>query len=534
MKTSSTVVAKTGDLQPDEMKEVKVGETRILLARVGENYHATSATCTHYGAPLVDGVIHDGRIVCPWHHACFDARTGGLQDPPALDALACFDLTIDGENIVLHLPEDPPDRATPEMSRRDPASTDVTVIIGGGAAGYTAAQTLREDRYGGRIVMISRDDRHPYDRPNLSKDYLHGHADPEWMPLRPEEFFNEHDIEVMLGREVTSVDIAARSITLDNGETLFYNNLLVATGGTPRRFDLPGADLGNILTLRSFSDADAIIAAASGGSRAVVIGASFIGMEAAFSLRKRGLDVTVVAPEPVPFAKTLGHEIGALFQQLHEENGVSFRLGASVTGFAGEKSVEAVLLEGDERLEADLVIAGIGVELATGFLDGIPLGRDGSITVDEHLSAAPGIYAAGDIASYPDARTGEKRRIEHWRTAEQQGRVAAHNIAGRKTRFDGVPFFWTRQFDLGLDYIGYARKWDEIIWDGDVAERNFLAYYVLDGKVVAVAGMERNREMAALEELMRLDRMPAPEELRAGEIDVVERLGGSAERGGRS
>lgn len=519
MSSTESVVAQTGDLQPNEMKEVMVGETRILLARVGDNYHAVSATCTHYGAPLVDGVLHDGRITCPWHHACFNAANGCLEEPPALDALACFDLTIDGANIVVQLPQNPPDRSTPPMSRRDSTSSQVAAIIGGGAAGYMAAQTLREDGFTGRIVLITREDRAPYDRPNLSKDYLHGHADPEWMPLRPDDFFEQHDIELMLNREVTSVDAASRTITFADGERLTCESLLVATGGRPRPLDVPGADLGNIFLLRSFSDADAIIRGAGPASRAVVVGTSFIGMEAAFSLRKRGLEVTVVGPEPVPFSRTLGHEIGSLFQKLHEENGVSFRLGTSAANFDGTNTVEAVLLENGERIEADLVIVGIGVEPVTDFLEGVPLGKDRSITVDTQLRAATGVHVAGDIATYPDIRTGEPTRIEHWRTAQQQGRVAAHNMAGRKHAFDGVPFFWTQQFDLSLRYIGHATKWEEIIWDGDLSYHTFLAFYMHEGRVTAVAGMKRDRDMAALEELMRLDHMPSPEELRAGSID---------------
>jgi NADPH-dependent 2,4-dienoyl-CoA reductase/sulfur reductase-like enzyme/nitrite reductase/ring-hydroxylating ferredoxin subunit len=517
-------VARADELKDGEMKEVTVGETKILLARVGDRYHALNAHCTHYGAPLAKGVLSQGRIVCPWHHACFAAATGDMLEPPALDSLVSFPVRIDDGNLVVILPDEPTDRRTPSMSKRDAGVDDLYVILGAGAAGYMAAQTLREDGYTGRIVMITREGRLPYDRPNLSKDYLHGHADPEWMPLRGEEFFADNGIEVMLNREVKRVDTAARTIMFDDGSSQSYDKLLVATGGTPRRLPVPGADLKNIFLLRSFDDADSIIKAAGEASRAVVVGASFIGMEAAFSLRKRGLHVTVVAPESIPFEKILGPEIGSLYRKLHEENGVEFRLGASVARLEGTGKFEAVVLESGERIEADMLITGLGFKPATEILDGLRLGKDGGVVVDSYLSAADRVYAAGDIAAFIAVPTGARVRIEHGRTALQQGRVAARNMMGKQEEFNRVPFFWTEQFDTSLRYVGHAEKWDEIIYQGDVSARQFLAFYVQGERVVAIAGMKRDRDMAALEELMRLDRMPAPGELRNGTNNFSERL----------
>jgi NADPH-dependent 2,4-dienoyl-CoA reductase/sulfur reductase-like enzyme/nitrite reductase/ring-hydroxylating ferredoxin subunit len=509
MNTRKLSVADVGDLGEGQMKEVTIEETTILLARVGESYHALTPHCPHYGAPLAKGALFDGRIVCPWHHACFDAATGDLLEPPSLDALACHPVTIENGEVIVHLPEDVPDRRTPAMAGRDAAVSDSVAIIGGGAAGYMAAQTLREDGFTGRVVMITRENRPPYDRPNLSKDYLHGEADPEWMPLRSEEFFREHDIELMLETEVTRVDAGSRTVTFGNGRSEVFGKILLATGGTPRRLEIPGAELANVHMLRSFADADAIIGSAEGASRAVVVGASFIGMEAAFSLRKRGLEVTVVGPEPVPFSRSLGHEIGSLFQSLHESNGVAFRLGATVVGFEGRDHVASVVLESGEKLPADLVIVGIGVAPATSILHGVELGKDGSVTVDEHLMAAEGVYAAGDIARYPDPHTGEPTRVEHWRAAIQQGRVAAHNMAGRRETFDRLPFFWTQQFGRSLRYIGHATEWDEIIWNGDVDSFSFIAYYIHGGKVVAAASMGHDTTMARLEK-----GLPSVEQLR--------------------
>ncbi len=525
MNCKEITVAKIDDLKDGDMKQVSAGETNILLARVKGQYHAVGATCPHYGAPLVEGVLSGERVVCPWHHACFNVVTGDLEEPPALDALPRYDVQIRDGSVVMRIPDETQDQRTPTMARRDPQRDDrLFIILGGGAAGYAAAQTLREDEIRGRILMITREDRLPYDRPNLSKDYLQGHAEPEWMPLRPDEFFVEHDIEVLRGKEVTHVNALSKTITFSDGATQGYDALLVATGGAPRKLNVPGADLKNIFVLRSFADTDAIIEAAQGASRVVVIGASFIGMEAASSFIERKLSVTIVAPDSVPFEKTLGTEIGALFQQLHESRGVTFRLGTSVAQFDGEGKVEAVVLGTGERLEADLVIVGVGVQPATNFLEGIPIHADGSIIVDSHLRAIDGLYAAGDVARFPDPRTGAPVRIEHWRMAEQQGRVAAHNMAGKIVAFDSVPFFWTRQFDAGLLYVGHAEKWGEIIFQGDISAHDFLAFYVKENRVLAAAGMNRNHEMAAIEELMRLDHMPEPYRLRGGTVNLLELL----------
>jgi NADPH-dependent 2,4-dienoyl-CoA reductase/sulfur reductase-like enzyme len=300
--------------------------------------------------------------------------------------------------------------------------------------------------------------------------------------------------------------------------------LLVATGGKPRRLPFQQMDQENVFWLRSHDDSDAIVARAAEKARVVVIGASFIGMEVAASLRARGCRVTVVAPGAVPFEKTLGAEIGQLLQRLHELNGVTFKLGTSVSGFTGEKKLTSVILDNGERLDADFVVVGIGVKPATDFLDGLVLHQDGGVVVDEYMRAADGVYAAGDIAYFPNPLTGEAVRIEHWRTAMQQGRIAALNMVGKKAAYEGVPFFWTRQFDVGLLYVGHAKRWDEILYRGTVATRDFLAFYIEGGRVLAAAGMNRDQEMAAIEELMRLNQMPASDQLTDPSLSFLERL----------
>lgn len=518
---NGVAVADFSDLKDGDMREVSVGETKVLLARVDGKCYAVGANCPHYGAPLVDGFLSGHRIVCPWHHACFDVTTGDVEEPPALDSLPRFDVTVEDDRIVVHLPENAPDGRTPEMGKRDTKDERVFAILGGGAAGYMAAQTLREDGFTGRVVMITRENRLPYDRPNLSKDYLQGHAEPAWMPLRSEDFFTENGIEIVREKEAINIDTAARSITFKDGEKLAYDSLLIATGGTPRKLPFQADAYENVFLLRSFADTDAIIAAAEEGSRAAVIGAGFIGMEAASSLRKRGCEVTVVTPDEVPFRNILGTEIGKLFRDVHERNGVKFKLGMQAKSFEGAETVTAVILDNGERLEADFVIVGVGIKPATELIEGIDLQKDGGVITDDHLRVVDGVYAAGDITHFPDPRTREMTRIEHWRTALQQGRTAAHNMAGKPTAFTAVPFFWTTQFDVTLNYVGHARDWNEIIISGNVSDEDFLAFYVKDFRVLAVAGMNRDRELAVLEELIRLNRMPSLEKLRENSFDFL-------------
>ena len=518
-------IANICDLRDGQMKEFSAGKTRILLARAGDRFYAVSATCPHYGAPLAEGALCGTRIVCPWHHAVFNVVNGDLEEPPALDALVSYTVRIEEDRILVSLPEEAHDRRVPVVGKRDPdIDSRQFVIIGAGAAGYAAAQTLREEGFRGNVIMITREDRAPYDRPNLSKDYLHGHAEPEWMPLRSEEFFNEQDINLLLNREVTRVDARTKTITFEGGETMEYDALLVATGGAPVRLNIPGADLKNVHVLRSFADADSIIETAGHSRRAVVVGASFIAMEAAYGLCERGLEVTVVAPSQEPFETTLGREVGALFRRVHEDHGVRFKLGSIVYRFEGSHHVEAVGLDNGELIKTDMVVVGAGVRPVTHFLEGVELDQSGAVVVDSSMRAADGLYAAGDIVSFPDHRTGERVRIEHWRTAQQQGRAVARSMMGRDVVFDGVPFFWTRQFDIGLLYVGHAESWDEIIYRGEISSREFLAFYIKDDRVLAVAGTNRDREMAAVEELMRLGRLPTVQQLKWNDVKLLEML----------
>ncbi|HEY3324685.1 MAG TPA: FAD-dependent oxidoreductase [Planctomycetota bacterium] len=505
-------VASIHDLQDGQMKQVKVGELPLLLARVGGEYYAVSARCPHYGGPLAEGALHQCRVTCPWHHSVFDLGTGNLLEPPALDAIARFDVRVDGEGVFVTVPEGATGKREMPMCARAAADARLFAIIGGGAAASTAVETLRQEGFAGRIVMISAEDRLPYDRPNCSKDYLAGTAKAEWMALRSESFYEQHGIE-RFHKRVISLDVPARKIVFEDGSNLSPDAILVATGGRARQLNVPGSQLPGVYTLRSWDDTDALIGAIQSATNIAVIGGSFIAMEVAASLQHRGAHVTVVAPERVPFERTLGAQIGTVFLHLHEQHGVEFRLGHSVRRFSGTPHLNAVELDDGSMLKADVAVVGAGVTLATEFISGIQLNQDGSLDVDEHLLVADGVYAAGDIARYPDPYGAGRVRIEHWRLAQQHGRAAAKAMAGHGEPFTGVPFFWTRQYELSLGYVGHATQWDETIACGDLGQNDFTVFYVKDGRLLAAAGTQ-DAELAAFSELMRTGQLPAPDYVR--------------------
>jgi apoptosis-inducing factor 3 len=458
------------------------GEAVFLLRR-GENVHALGATCTHYSGPLSEGLVVGETIRCPWHHACFDLKTGEARGGPALSPVASFDVERRGELLVLGKRREIPD----EKPARSPASI---VLVGAGPASAAAAEELRKRGYRGPITIIGADTSDPVDRPNLSKDYLAGTAPEEWLPLRPRELYVEKDIELMLGVTVTKIDVAGRKVELSNGNSLGYGALLLATGAEPVRLPIPGADAKHVFTLRSLADSRAIIAAAANAKRAVVIGASFIGLEVAASLRARGVEVVVVGPETLPLEKILGEALGRFVQALHEEHGVQFALGKKAISI----DEHAVTLDDGKKLEAELVVMGVGVSprLDLARAAGLTIDGGGVATTERLESSVPGIFAAGDIAAYPDARTGERTRIEHWVVAERQGQAAARAMLGSPAPYRDIPFFWSQHYDVAIAYVGHATRWDEIVVRGEPAKRDCLVAFKQDKKVRAVATIFRD------------------------------------------
>jgi NADPH-dependent 2,4-dienoyl-CoA reductase/sulfur reductase-like enzyme len=405
---------------------------------------------------------------------------------PALSPLACWKVERrDGRIVVKEKREQP----KPPGAKAKADAPQKIIIVGGGAAGFAAAEMLRRRDYRGSIVMLSDDDAPPVDRPNLSKDYLAGSAPEDWLPLRPDDFYAENNIDLRLKTTVAGIDARQREVIIAGGGRLAYDRLLLATGAEPVRLPIPGANQPHVHTLRSLADCRAIIEAAKGARRALVIGASFIGLEVAASLRTRGVEVHVVAPEARPMERVFGPALGDFVRALHEEHGVAFHLQDTVTAIDGKRAT----FKSGGTLDADLVVVGVGVRPRLALAEQAGLAIDRGVSVNEYLqTSAPDIYAAGDIARWPDPHCGERIRVEHWVVAERQGQTAAANMLGYNERFDAVPFFWSQHYDVPINYIGHAERWDTITVDGDVKAKDCLLRYRRDGRVLAVASIYRD------------------------------------------
>lgn len=469
----------------------KYGEDDVMVVRTGGRIFGVSPGCTHYSGPLDEGLIDGVTVRCPWHHACFSLETGAPLRAPGLNPLTLWKVERRGDRVyVTGRLESPTTR-----SRTGTSLPRSVVIVGGGAAGATAAVTLRREGFTGPVTIISADSDAPYDRPNCSKDYLAGKAPAEWMPLWGDDYYRDNRLELRLNTSVTALDPAGRRLEA-GGESISYDALLLATGATPIRVPLQGAPDSSVFTLRSLADSKRIAAAAEGKKRALVLGASFIGLEAAWSLRERGLEVTVVAPEDTPLEKVLGKEIGLFIKALHEKHGVKFQLGRTARSMLRD----VVTLSDGSKVAADFIVMGVGVRPNVDLAVAAGLKVDNGVVVDEYLAtSAPGIWAAGDIARWPDPTSGQQIRVEHWVVAERQGQIAAKNMLGDRQRFHSVPFFWSSHYDRQINYVGHAPRWDRVAVDGDVAGGDFRVDYFLGKRRIAVATVGRDAESLAAE-----------------------------------
>ncbi len=491
-----------GDLPDGGMLAGHVDDDEVVLARRGDAIFAFGAHCTHYHGPLAEGLMVGETVRCPWHHACFDLRTGEALRAPALDPIPCWRTERLGDTVYVRekLPE-PGSRPTDDLAV---VPTSV-VIVGGGAAAEAAAEMVRREGYTGSVTMISADDALPCDRPNLSKDYLAGTAREDWIPLRSNDFYKEQEIDLVLGSRVSSLNLPGCYVALDNGTTYAFGTLLLATGAEPVRLNMAGKSAIPVYYLRTVADSRAIIAAASSGKRAVVVGASFIGLEVAASLRARGVGVDVVAPEEQPLERVMGAEVGRFIRALHEANGVTFHMCTTVGRIDGRR----VILSDATQLEADFVVVGVGVRPSIALAEQAGLTIDRGISVNEYLeTSAPGVFAAGDIARWPDPLTGERIRVEHWVVAERQGQTAAKNMLGRRERHEFVPFFWIQHYDVTINYVGHADKWDKITIEGRLDERDCAVTFSQAGRTLAVATIGRDLQSLEAERSMEL-RVPA-------------------------
>lgn len=477
-------------------------DASVLLIRFGNDVSAMAPTCPHLGLPLSKGVVRDGTLVCAFHHACFDARTGKQTQPPGRGDLRRYDVVQRDGRVIVEVPEDPSDHVAPDHTRQgsDPRRF---VIVGAGAAGDACSHALREGGFAGTIEMVSPTGQ-PLDRTMLSKAVLTGDKTPDDLILTGARAMADLDITLIEG-SVTGID--GTHVLTDDGGRLAFDGLLVAPGGVAIRPDWPGADLPGVHVLRCGDDAAALSTAATDAESAIFVGGGFIGMEGALSLTKRGLSVTVVLREDLPLANVLGDRIAQAILAEHRAAGVTFVTGADVSGVAGTDMATGVTLADGTVLDADIVVLALGVKPATAALDGLPLADDGSVATGRDLSVPghPGVFVAGDCATVPTAFG--TARIEHWRVAQQHGRNAARAFLGQDVPGD-IPFFWTalaRQYR----YLGHATEWDEIVFDGDPTG-DFLARYLKDGLVMAAVTAGRDGDLAALHLEMQAAGGPVP------------------------
>ncbi len=475
----------------------------VLLVHVEPNWFAVGRKCTHYGAPLDQGVLVSETLRCPWHHACFELHNGAALCAPALNDLPVYDVAVEN-NVVRVTRKRDPGRVKGEGHRprgsrapdhvlfdASPATGPKSVvIIGAGAAGNACAEMLRRESYRGPITVVDPDPDAPYDRPNLSKDYLAGNAPEEWLPLHPREFYDAQRIEMLSGVDAKAIDVKSRTVHLSDGNSREYGCLLIATGATPIRLEVPGGE--QILYLRTLRDCRAIIERLGAARKAVVIGGSFIGLEVAASLIQRGLSVSVVAQETLPLEGVLGTELGTLIRNVHQQEGVSFYLGRKITAVEGK----TVVLDEGTRLTADLVVAGIGVRPNVQLAESAGLILDNGLAVNEFLeTSASGVFAAGDVARWPDAYSETRLRIEHWVVAERQGQAVARNMLGRRERFRDIPYFWSAHYDkLTIGYTGHVERWDKTLIEGDVMKMDCAVSYIVGGEPRAMATINRDRK----------------------------------------
>ncbi len=473
-----------------------VGKKSVLLVRLGDEVLAVGAKCTHYQGALDQGLLAGETVTCPLHHACFSLRTGEALGAPAFDPLPCWKVEHQDGRILVR------ERLTALDARPEAPAPDHPrdiVIVGGGAAGFAAAEMLRRRGYQGRLTMLSDDADPPCDRPNLSKDYLAGTAPEDWMSLKPPEFYEKHAIDLQLGTSVAAIDTVARKLTLADGRALGFDRLLIATGAEPLRPPIPGAERPHVFTLRGLADSRAIASRAAGAKSAVVLGSGFIGLEVAAALTMRGLAVHVVSLDARPLERVLGRELGDFVRTLHESYGVRFHMETSIASIGAD----TVTLDTGEGLAADLVVIGIGVRPRTRLAEAAGLATDHGILVDARLETArPGIFAAGDVARWPGGADGAMTRVEHWAVAERQGQIAAGNMLGAAKPFRDAPFFWSAHYDTTIRYVGHAAGWDEVAIDGDIAARDAAVSYLAGGRVLAVATI--GRDAVALEQGRRL------------------------------
>ena len=394
------------------------------------------------------------------------------------------------------------------------------VIVGANAAGGTAAAELREQGFDGRVVLIGAEDRPPYERPPLSKEYLRGELSVEDRLLRPAGWFEEHDVETRFGVRAERIDVTSRVVAMEGGEEVAFDALLLATGSRNRRFPIPGLDLEGVLDLRTAADAERIRAAAKGGGRCVMVGMGFIGAEVTASIRSLGVEVTAIEGADVPLQRVLGPQIGGIVRDIHADHGVTMHFGDVVESFEGGSRVEAVVTKGGRRLECDFAVVGVGVQPNVELAEGTGIEVGNGIVVDAALRTnVPGVFAAGDVALH-DHPTFGPIRVEHFDNALKMGQHAARSMLGETQPFDDPHWFWSDQYDAEIQMAGFALTWDEIVYRGSVEERSFSAFYLQDGVLRSTFSLNRGHDVRRAMPLIAAAARPDPARLRDEAVDL--------------
>ncbi|XP_076591782.1 apoptosis inducing factor mitochondria associated 4 [Chaetodon auriga] len=499
------MVCQETDLKDGQMKEVTVGEQKVLLVRTHGQYSAVGSQCSHYNAPLAKGALVGNRVRCPFHGACFNIRTGDIEEYPGLDSLPSYKVRVEDGKVYVTIDKNSLKltKRVKEMCSAVPDIKHTILLIGGGPAALVCAETLRQNCYQGRIIIVTKDSLPPFDKPKLSKAL---NVDSSSIILRPLEFYQQYGIEVWTQKEVVSVSPADKAVKLNDGTSQHFDQLLVSTGCRAKQLQCPGSDLKGVKLLETYEDAKEIHSSCL-GQNAVVIGASFIGMEVASYLSDKAASVAVVGTTRLPYERSLGPEIGKMSMQMLEEHNVKFYMNDGVAEIKGENGkVKAVVLKSGTVLEADVVIAGIGVIPNSDFLAGSELEVDSkkAVVVDKFMRTnIPDIFSAGDVTSFPLTIRGDQRvNIGHWQMSQAQGRVAALNMLKKPTKIESVPFFWTVLLGKSIRYTGYGEGYTEIVFKGKVEERKFLAFYIKDEVVVAAASLMFDPAVSRVAELM--------------------------------
>lgn len=527
--TSKVVVGSTADLNDGEFKSVQVGskpEDTVILSKVKGKYYATGSKCPHYGAPFSMGLLFDDKLICPWHNAAFSVTNGSIEQGPIVDGIPTYPVHESKGQLYIEVPQELVKGVQLPKTKRDPNDKRKFVILGGGPTGLSAAETLRQAGYQGQITLVSKEKDVAYDRVQLSKN-IYG-ADINGLTLRGPDFFKEYGIDLLKGASASNIDPKAKTVDIEGGSPVKFDKLLIATGGRPRVPPIKGANLKNIFTIRNYEDVLKIREASKDIKNVVVLGASFIGMEAAVATKshfKDKVNVIVLDANSTPFERVLGPKIGSTLQKFSEKRGLKFALKTGIKSFEGTDKVEKVILSDGTELPADIVIIGAGIQPNTEFAsNSLKLEKDGGIVVNSHLQTSePDIFAAGDIAWFPNKYLGQPTRIEHYSEAMNHGAIAALNMMGKNIAHNGNPFFWAWVFELGMQYIGAGAGYDNIHIEGnveDIDKLNFLAYYTKGDKILSILSVGRIPTTIVYDMAMRHNVVPPLSEVKSGKVTL--------------